>query len=459
MSNTLHRFTPPTCTLEIKGKKSVLSRWTNQDLLQNFQFQLRFDDPRLPDSKQVIIQGDREDLELLQGVVSNYVQNFLHASFLEITVSPINLDYRTKSLSNKPYLQPKGLVNHELFFGHLTQEGTVKKIQLSTVQLFDLVTALEAYNTQISALPELSSTQGKKVIPLWGGVAAATIAAVGIATIVIRSPTPQNVASSSKSESSVEIPQLNDVVPPQVPETPRKPTPNPKLSEPLSSAKRLPPPPAVDTPKPKPDIPDPTDYSLSQYQAARQSGFNNSGKKKNPVNQQTESVIVIPPETKVDKETEINEADTQGITADLGKSDTNPQLKTEINSNEDWELSKVHDSPVKSSQESTQSNQNSDLALNNSRSQSHQLEEVKAYFQHKWQPPAELKQGLEYRLFLNPDGSIQKLVPLGKAAKLYVNQTNIPVQGEPFISPISEFQKSTIRLLLSPDARVQAFSE
>lgn len=472
MSNTLHRFTPPTCTLEIKGKKSALSRWTKQDLLQNFQFQLRFDDPRLADSQQVIIKGDRQNLEQLQQVVDHYVQNFLHGSLSEIATTPINSNSGTKSLSNQPFLQPKGLVNHELFFGHLNQEGTTKNINLSTVQLFDLVTALEAYNTQIAALPELSSSQPKKVIPLWGGVAAATVAAVGITTIALHSQSPQNVASSSKSESSVEIPQLNEVVPPQIPETPRKQTPKPKLREPLSSTKRLPPPPAVDAPKPKPDIPDPADYSLSQV--ARQSGFNNSAKKnqnKNPTSQQTESVIVIPPETKVEerkaiqdlaKDKQLGAGETPGIMSDSIASAPNPQLKTQINPNLDQESSKGNNSTVKSPQDIDtlgENSQDSNVALNKTRSVSNQLREVKVYFQEKWQPPTELKQGLEYRLFLNSDGSIKRVVPLGKAAKLYLNKTNIPVQGEPFISPIAESQKYTIRLLLSPDARVQAFTE
>ena len=85
--------------------------------------------------------------------------------------------------------------------------------------------------------------------------------------------------------------------------------------------------------------------------------------------------------------------------------------------------------------------------------------EAKIYFEQKWQPPGELKQSLEYRLLLNADGSIKRVVSLGKGSQLYLDQTNIPVNGELFISPLSESQSSTIRLLLNPDGRVQAFTE
>ncbi|WP_019505146.1 DUF4335 domain-containing protein [Pleurocapsa sp. PCC 7319] len=462
MVSTIHRFTPPTCTLEIQGKKSPLSHWTNQDLLKNFRFQLKFDDPRVPTSNQVTIKGDRQDIEQLQTAVDFYIQNFLHSSFKLETELIIDSTANNKFPKNQPYLQSHGLSKHELFLGKLTHDSNANKIQLSTVQLFDLVTALEAYKTQIAALPELKPARAKKVIPLWSSVAAVTIAAVGITTVVLRSPSPENVASSSKPEPPEDTPQLNDVVPPQLPKTARKPVPQPKLNESLSSTTRLPPPPAVDTPKPKPDIPDPADYSLSEI--ARQSGLNNPAEKKNPANQQIESVIKVPAETKPDQkeisqDTVIEKEFSPSRIAERDGADTTPQLKTEINPNLAQELPQPSNSTVITTEESALSQQTSDLALGNSRSQPNQLQEIKTYFEEKWQPPAELKQSLEYRLLLNPDGSINRVVPLGQAAKLYLSKTNIPVQGEPFISPASVSQKYQVRLLLSPDGKVQAFKE
>lgn len=422
MSTTLHRFTPPTCTLEIKEIKSPLTLWVKSTKLQNWQFQLDFDDPRLPTAKQVKITGDRQNLTQLQLAINYYVQEFLITSFK----SHLDIKINNQPNHKQPYFKPQGLVNHQLFFGNLTHNHTADSIQLSTIQLFDLVTALEAYQTQIANSPELNSIQSKKNMPLWGGIAALVIAAIGIAAISLRSPTPSNVASDSKSQSSEEITPLDDVVPPQVPKTTTKPTPKPKLSDSLASNNRLPPPPAVDTPKPKPDIPDPADYPLAEV--ARQSGLNNTATKQSNSRQQTESVITIPTKTK-----------NQETSSDL-------ELNTEINPNSNQDLARVNSSPA-----------NSPIIVKANKSD--RLQEVKAYFQAKWQPPAELKQSLEYRLDFNANGSLKRVIPLGKASELYLNKTNIPLQGEVFISPLPKSQKSTIRLLLNPDGGVQTFTE
>lgn len=411
MFSSIHRFTPPTCTLEIKGKKSLFSGWKNQNLAKNWKFQLRFDDPREMTSKQVTLEGDRQDLELLQVAIARYIEKYLQASFQPID-STVDLNPELIQ-NNQPYLQPQGLVNHQLFFGSLIHDGKAEQIKLSTVQLFDLVTALEAYQTEIATLPEQVSAT-KKLLPLWGGIAAVAIAALGITTILLRSQSISNKASSpqSKSQPQAEIPELDQVIPPQAPETVKSIS-KPKLTQPLSSAKRLPPPPAVDTPKPKPNIPDPADYPLSDV--ARQSGLNNSIQKEISA-QPTESTIVVPNTTKQKQEAISTTTDK---IAGLAKSDV----------------------------------------LKDSRSQSSQIQEVIVYFQQKWQPPADLKQSLEYRLLLNADGSIKRVVALGKASQLYLNQSNIPVNGESFVSPLNESQSATVRLLLNPDGRVQAFTE
>lgn len=442
-SATIHRFTPPTCTLEIKAKKSPLSRWTKKEVLKKLHFRLSFDDPRIPESKQVTIKGDRTQLEQLHEAVSNYIQEFLHASFQPTNKPKTDLERNLKS-STKPYLQSQGLVSHELFFGSLANQTSEPQIKLSTVQLFDLVTALEEYSTQIAAVPELGTPQGSKIIPLWGGIAAATIVAVGF-TITIKSQSPQNVASSQKIEPSVVIPQLDDVIPPQVSKLTKKPTSQPQLTESLSSTKKLPPPPAVDTPKPQPNIPDPAKYSLPEV--ASQSGFKippdatiHSENKASSPNQETESVITMAP-----KATAISPA----------ASKKNSNLEDLDTKKGDRNISK----PGLSEKLAPANHSNSNLALNSSIPETGQLKEVKAYFKDKWQPPAELKQSLEYRLILNIDGSVQRIVAIGKASEIYLDRTNIPLRGQSFISPLRDHKSSTIRLLLNPDGDVTAFAE
>jgi Domain of unknown function (DUF4335) len=447
-SPTIHRFTPPTCTLEIKAKKSPLSRWTKKEALKKLHFRLSFDDPRIPESKQVTIKGNRNQLEQLHEAVSNYIQEFLQASFQLTNKPETDLESNLKS-STKPYLKRQGLVSHELFFGSLAYQTSEPQIKLSTVQLFDLVTALEEYSTQIATVPELATCKDSKIISLWAGITAAAIVAVGLTIIAIKSQSPRNIALPQKSEPSVAIPQLDDVISPQVSESAKKTTSQPQLNEPLSSTKKLPPPPAVDTPKPPPNIPDPAKYSLPEV--ASQSGFKisseatiHSENKANSFNQQTKSLVTMAP-----KSTAI--------------SPVAPEKKANLDEsakNRNRQISKPDISqPGLSAKSATANDSDSNLALNGSIPETDQLKEVKAYFQDKWQPPAELKQSLEYRLILNTDGSVQRIVAIGKASEIYLDRTNIPLRGQSFISPLRDQESSIIRLLLNPDGDVTAFAE
>ena len=475
MPSTIHRFTPPTCTLEIMGDKSPLSRWKNQAVFKKIQFKLKFDDPREPTSKQITIRGTQQDLLQLQTAVNSYIQEHLSASFQSPTSTPVKLQAEVKLQDNHPCLQPQGLVHHKLYFGSLTHDSKVNNIKLSTVQLFDLVTAMEAYQAEIATLAETkqSGPHSKKIIPLWGGIAATAIAAIGITTILLKSPWEQNIASSPESQSPppAEIPELDEIIPPPAPNTAKQSNSKSKQTKSFTSINRLPPPPAVDTPKPKPDIPDPADYPLSDV--ARQSGLNNSAKEELAANQPAESTIVVPSQTPADKQARSEENEIESVESILPPDKITPIAKPEsklsVEKNQADQTNQIdtvinapsdapEDSLVKPPKDKTPS-PNSDLAFRGSPYPPSQIEEVIAYFEQKWQPPEGLKQSLEYRLLLNDDGSIKRVISLGKGSQLYLDQTNIPVNGESFISPLSESQSSTIRLLLNPDGGVQAFTE
>ncbi|NJL84021.1 MAG: DUF4335 domain-containing protein [Chloroflexaceae bacterium] len=75
----IHRYTPPTCTLEISAQSSPLSLWVQRPVLRELAFLLRFDDPRLPEAEQVTIRGNAAQLESLWEAVSVYVQSLLVA--------------------------------------------------------------------------------------------------------------------------------------------------------------------------------------------------------------------------------------------------------------------------------------------------------------------------------------------------------------------------------------------
>ncbi|MFB2972327.1 DUF4335 domain-containing protein [Aerosakkonema sp. BLCC-F183] len=88
-----------------------------------------------------------------------------------------------------------------------------------------------------------------------------------------------------------------------------------------------------------------------------------------------------------------------------------------------------------------------------------QIGEARNYFQSRWQPPASLTQRLEYSLTLNHDGSIRQIIPLGQLAKTYIDRTEMPLVGESFVSPIEGKHSPKIRVVLSPDGKVETFLE
>ncbi|MFM6006328.1 MAG: hypothetical protein ACKPA7_21665, partial [Sphaerospermopsis kisseleviana] len=63
-----------------------------------------------------------------------------------------------------------------------------------------------------------------------------------------------------------------------------------------------------------------------------------------------------------------------------------------------------------------------------------QVAEARAFLQKNWQPPGRFSQTLEYSLILGVDGTIERILPLNRAAREYINDTGIPEIGKPFVS-------------------------
>lgn len=92
---------------------------------------------------------------------------------------------------------------------------------------------------------------------------------------------------------------------------------------------------------------------------------------------------------------------------------------------------------------------------NRAGSQTPQLEDIRTYFQSRWDPPADLKQDLEYHMIINRNGSLETIVPLGIAAKNYLSTVPFPQQDQPFVSPGSTAQK--IRLVVRSNGQIKTF--
>ena len=537
----IRRFTPPTCTLEIWGKKSPLSRWAKKTIVKNIRFKLSFDDPRNLDAEPITITGDRNKLEQLYDTVLSYTEDFLEQSFINRSFSSTATNHNQLVSSTQPYLSSQELVNHQLDLGSFTTDKSHAPISLSVTQLVDLVSALEDYKTEMSAIAELEARQtnkSRKTIFI-GMSVAGLLLAVGLTTVGIKvanqSKQQEQIASFKESESPVTtIKPQEDVIPPEAPKVAKKPAVDIKKNDPLSSTDTLPPPPAVDAPKPPPDIPDPAKYppsgnltipplsSLPKQPTNSELTTPTSEAKSQPDNSQVESTITVPDEPSPptpSEETIKPEAAEKTTELEIASESEKPitKLPTFTENNNSQSLEKIEEAEINISSENTaidteiqsqsarasrfsedvvgddstenelnQSDRVRDnleinernIGLDNTNPkptteestvienepeskipQDRQLEEVASYFRQKWQSPAELKQTLEYRLILNRNGSIKRIIPIGKASEIYLDRTNIPLMGEPFVSPLQDKDSVTIRLLLSPDGEVRTFLE
>ncbi len=516
------RYTPPTCTLEITAKISPLSRWWGGPLVKELTFQLHFDDPKTPKEERVSIKGDRSQLELLSETVSNYVQEFLHQpptslpllvsgavsyeqtnvveetnqSLVSFPKTPCGEPFDCPSTSlRRPSgqalrasaqgprsrtvsLQPRGLVSHQLLFGSLATEATAPEVQLTAVQLFDLATALEQCSAELPLLPNLQSSHDRKVIPLWSAAAAAVVLAVGVtATNIKLGNQSQNEADSSYKQSLVVLNEQEqeqgfspnrtkelDEKESKLAQVPTVPSPAPTLAPTLSKLETLPPPSPVVAPatshgqKAVSQTPEPSSFGVGAGQ--------------------TEPPLKSPPVISGDRsgsqssnvKQEVNNLEPETLTPTLAP---NPNLPS---------------SPVPSSAESV-INKTEELVLEDDQKNSfaestgvlppspqvdilpepvpefteipeeRATREAREYFQARWKVPEGLNKTLEYRLFLNPNGSIKTVVPLGNAAIIYLKQAQIPLNDKSFVSPLPAGTNPVIRLVLAPDGTVQTFLE
>ncbi len=458
----LQRYTPPTCTLEVRETRSRLG---GKDIHKNGRFALYFDDPRLPEEKQVSMEGDQEQLDRLCEVVNNYVQNFLEQTFsqgLDCRESPWDNAAKESILfapSDSLSLAPKGLLTHLFCFGLLESVSLPNPMmELSTSQLFDLTNALEAYGQDV--LRQNNVKPAEKKVGDWMGTALIGLVAIGLVGIGLKvlQTNEQRVESLSQIPPIKSQFSLVEVLPPVPPAPSGKPVPNLSLASKLSVRDPLPAPDTVQAMAAPPRnltvnlavpplrvLPPNPIVPPAPPKVAIASGNNTGGGSMMVIpssgGNQPGSFPIFPP----------NNGSMVGLTAQTVPSQ--PILPP---------LSSVPaQSPVNplppplSAIASNNPSQNQYNLLDTIP----QVAEARQYFQERWQPPNDLTQTLEYQLLIKPDGSLDQSIPLGKAATLYLAKLPLPDQGKPFLSPLSTPDEQTLRLVLSPNGRVRTFLE
>ncbi len=400
------------------------------------------------------------------------------------------------------HLKPSGNLTHNLFLGSLANQASNPVINLSVLQLFDLANALDEYSTDVMALPNLHQSKSVLNFPKWAPVAAVVAIAAGLAPLTLqyarnqqKTETAEKPAANTEEKTALSTaPSINFSASPNPGLTPSD-----SLIQPgVKSANSPAPNPA--TPK-TPLQPVPNSTSAVKVPTAPQLGIPTA--KLPPQGQ----VIIPTPgnSNKISSKpggiTAIPSAKSSiGIQANIPKNkaklpsqSTSPNFNTNANkplndifgSSRSGQLKKPVippttipsaaagvNSAAKTPAINSQNNSNSVVArLRRSRNKppqkvatgtlfdTAQVAEARNYFKKRWRPPSSLKTALEYSLMVAADGKIERIEPLNKAARDYVDRSGIPLIGEAFISPNQNGKSIRIRTVLRPDGTVQTLPE
>ncbi|MFP4298025.1 MAG: DUF4335 domain-containing protein [Spirulinaceae cyanobacterium] len=471
--SAIRRYTPPTCTLQVTAKKSPLQAWTSRPLFENARFELRFDDPRQLESQQVVLTGNSEQLEALYQAVSDYVQNFLYHSTparltayvatsgsegeTESVAVPGLLASDSKFVTRTPTVQPLGLLSHKLYFGDLATEKSDDGIPLSATQLFDLATALENYHTEMTVLPNLPPPRPAIPLRTWGSAVAGVIVAVGLTATVITvmdntietSETAIEPLTESDSEERIsEIPTL--------PNPPVEPIPLPTVPDNLASGDQLPPPPAVNRSPGSPNAPD-TVETVPR---------NNSENRTTTQLPTSPDVSVQPRPTQNPPAAIPPGNDPAANIPSLGDSvpqaplpDIQPQQPNAPESLAEA-LGQNRPNAPESVAEALGQNRSNAPESSTARDNIPQTNQIQSYFEQNWQPPDNLEEELRYRLIVNTDGTLKRIIPLSTISGRFIDRTPMPLLGTDFgITPPSNNATPQIRVVLRPDGGVETVLE
>jgi hypothetical protein len=334
-------------------------------------------------------------------------------------------------------LEPQGLLAHRLHLGTLATEQSGESVSLSTLQLFDLANALDQYQADAVTLPSLARPGWMRSPAGWAGIAAAAVLTVGVTGAIakfvmdVSSPPLQTASTSVQTETDLSqstppTPLTIPSPPPGSPSPSLSLTPLPPPSPPPGAIQTAPPPlpPVSVTREPVPVAPAPAPAPPVEVPGAT-------------VPPPPERIAIVPPQGDQPSTTVIPEIESSAaISAEPDIAAANaPEAEAGIGD----------------AAQSTANGTAFDTVP--------QVAEIRQYFEQNWQPPVELTQTLEYRLVLNADGSLQRIVPLGQVAETFLDRTNMPLMGEPFVSPTDNSGNPQIRLVLRPDGKVQTFLE
>lgn len=513
-NSAIRSYTQPSCTLQILEPSTALDGGEQPPEAQ--QFDLRFGDPQ-QQQEQISIRGDRQQLTELHESVNNYIQNFLgssserfntllspqtniasetgvlHTLQMQDTVTPEAQEIETYAPAGKIFLQSAGRLTHNLFLGSLANPETGQIIQLPTTQLFDLAAVLDEHAADVLGTPVVnrgSRRAASAPSTAWVSIAAMLLLGVGLTAAVVqllnRDETPQtanrtNIPTNTNQQIALQpspTPSLAspDTLPPLPPGTTTSPSPTASLPPGIPTPGAIPGSP-LPVPQATPGIPSPPPISTTKTPITSLPGIAQApsvpSQRRSPQLSEESISIARPtvPETSrvtalpgISPSTDIPAPPPQSRVSDRQGDGAIPGISAAPEQTAHQRLKaalerRSGNTPVELTPEAPQTQNPNRAPQTTAFVNTPQLKEVKEYFQKNWQPPSGLTQTLEYSIVLDVDGTIQRIEPLGKAARTYVDRSGLPLIGEPFVSPNSSGDTPRIRVVLSPDGNVQTFAE
>ncbi|HIK03699.1 MAG TPA: DUF4335 domain-containing protein [Trichormus sp. M33_DOE_039] len=403
---------------------------------------------------------------------------------------------------SKIYLESHNYLTHNLYLGSLANHTSGAVIQLSLLQLFDLATALDEYATDVLALPTLNQNSSVVRFPTWVTVAAMFVIAVGLTPLTwqyannMRTKEAQTAKTADSPDTQVAL---------QAPPAPNFPLPQAELTPPNSSA-LLPLPSTPPLPSsnglPINTLPSPganlsttntnsalTPNSVTSKRAADSPQIQIPSVSGNSsVNIPDQQIAIQPNPSVASNSAELGLPIKRDLPPRLSSTPAPlpPPLATLPNATRSNPIPRLY-SPITpdqsqariSSSATTPSNvadtsslgrrlrgesnnpTPTEVSVNSSGTlfDTPQVAEAREFLKKRWQPPTGFAQTLEYSVMVGVDGSVERIDPLGKAARENFDMVGMPAIGEPFVSANRYGKNMRIRVVLSPDGKVQTFPE
>ncbi len=329
-------------------------------------------------------------------------------------------------------------------------------IQLSLLQLFDLATALDEYSADIMALPNLETTRSSIVnFPAWAPVAAVLVLGVGLLPItwqyvnqtkssqqqvatkpttesdpsaLLPSPLPSTQADLIPPDSLPPVPPVGSVQPPVISTVPIAPitAPNSNLTNNLPTSSN----PGLSTSQtsagsnlrsgnlPVSGNANPTFPNIPQLDAPATSGKPQIAIKPNPTTNipgsisQAEIALPnkreLPPSLSANRGAVSPNIPTTAPPLPTIPNQTASKLEGEYNPASTASSAKVNDNLlVERLRNGRTPSTSTQVATDSTLFDTPQVAEARQYLQKRWQPPAGLKQTLEYSLIVGVDGTVE----------------------------------------------------